>query len=768
MAGNFISSVSSEEFDKALLGGLDAANGKFAKKEEIPTVPKKVSELENDAGYLKSFAETDPTVPAWAKTPEKPEYTAKEVGARPDSWTPSAAEVGADPAGTADAAVSNHNVDADAHNDIRLLIEGLASRLNALADSDDTTLDQMSEIVAYIKANKTLIDSITTSKVNVSDIINNLTTNVSNKPLSAAQGVILKGLIDSLSTGKLDVTAIADWAKAATKPSYTKSEVGLGNVDNVKQYSASNPPPYPVTSVNGSTGAVTVAVPEVVQTIGTSTTNIMSQKAVTDALVSKSQLTPEFANSIEDCTDTSKLYVLPDGYIYAYMYSEVAVGGYTNMVDPSSSDFQADKRYNASGAITSSSYDKGNCFVSNAFDIKAGDIVRIRGVARSENSNATAPIFGMAGLLSDGENYSAAHFSYLGQPVGATPAAYQQCWNAYQTLADGTLEWVFAVNNAGENRAVAYSTIAKTRVAGVATNGIANVIVTVNEEIIEPSIVKDYQWTNTGHAFVPADYEDRILALEAEDVKIHAEIENLQDQIDSGAASAKSGARWFALGDSITEGWVSAVDEAAESGYKQYLNTNIAERWVNIVAEKNGYELTNYGVGGTGYAHAKTGAVNARAQVANIDFSQCDFVTLAYGVNDWKGKATLGSMDDDVDTVDAFVPNMRYVIKKILADNPYCKIFVITPINCRSLGSYATNYGINYANDTYASGPGLEQIFELEKAVCDYHGIELIDMTHSAIVNRENITTMLPDHVHPTVECHAVMARELAKKIAFA
>lgn len=35
--------------------------------------------------------------------------------------------------------------------------------------------------------------------------------------------------------------------------------VGLGNVDNVKQYSASNPPPYPVTSVNGHTGAVTIS-----------------------------------------------------------------------------------------------------------------------------------------------------------------------------------------------------------------------------------------------------------------------------------------------------------------------------------------------------------------------------------------------------------------------------------------------------------------------------------------------------------------------------
>ena len=40
-----------------------------------------------------------------------------------------------------------------------------------------------------------------------------------------------------------------------------KSDVGLGNVDNVQQYSASNPPPYPVTSVNGQTGAVTIPSP---------------------------------------------------------------------------------------------------------------------------------------------------------------------------------------------------------------------------------------------------------------------------------------------------------------------------------------------------------------------------------------------------------------------------------------------------------------------------------------------------------------------------
>ena len=37
-----------------------------------------------------------------------------------------------------------------------------------------------------------------------------------------------------------------------------KADVGLSQVANVTQYSVKNPPPYPVTSVNGKTGAVTV------------------------------------------------------------------------------------------------------------------------------------------------------------------------------------------------------------------------------------------------------------------------------------------------------------------------------------------------------------------------------------------------------------------------------------------------------------------------------------------------------------------------------
>ncbi|MBQ7397222.1 MAG: hypothetical protein IJW09_00170 [Clostridia bacterium] len=121
------------------------------------------------------------------------------AGAHPMSAIEGLVDAIADLEGAISSAVSGHNTDAAAHGDIRLLIKGVSDRLNAIANSDDVTLDDFKEIVAYIKANKELIDSITASKVSVSDIVNDLATNAADKPLSAAQGVVLKGLIDESS-----------------------------------------------------------------------------------------------------------------------------------------------------------------------------------------------------------------------------------------------------------------------------------------------------------------------------------------------------------------------------------------------------------------------------------------------------------------------------------------------------------------------------------------------------------------------------------------
>ena len=62
----------------------------------------------------------------------------------------------------------------------------------------------------------------------------------------------------SLGSAASKIAVLNDGLVYSRTTAQIKSDIGLGNVDNVKQYSATNPPPYPVTSVNGHTGAVTV------------------------------------------------------------------------------------------------------------------------------------------------------------------------------------------------------------------------------------------------------------------------------------------------------------------------------------------------------------------------------------------------------------------------------------------------------------------------------------------------------------------------------
>lgn len=94
--------------------------------------------------------------------------------------------------------ITAHNTSATAHSDIRDLISALTTKVNNFLDVDDTTTDQLSEVLELIENNKGDLESLTSGKVNVSDIVDNLTTSNASKVLSAKQGVALKALIDDL------------------------------------------------------------------------------------------------------------------------------------------------------------------------------------------------------------------------------------------------------------------------------------------------------------------------------------------------------------------------------------------------------------------------------------------------------------------------------------------------------------------------------------------------------------------------------------------
>ena len=275
-----------------------------------------------------------------------------------------------------------------------------------------------------------------------------------------------------------------------------------------------------------------VVVPEIVQATGDSASAVMSQKAVTDALVSKNQLSPEFAESVDwlkENGDQSKMYVLPDGYIYAYMMTEVEAGpSYTNILplavnadgteyvgNNGEDGYKTDYRLNSSKAEVAES---GMCCTGfMPITPGASGILRLKNITpagttggylyafdndKSTGRGATSSIIP---LLNGALNSTTGIYTIvLGGDDDMTSGSFGQLSNAYYLR--------LSIGNINENT-----------------------IITWNEEITESgSTTTAYAWTNTGRAFVPADYEDRIIAVEEATAEHTTQIAALEKAVASG------------------------------------------------------------------------------------------------------------------------------------------------------------------------------------------------------------------------------------------
>ena len=235
---------------------------------------------------------------------------------------------------------------------------------------------------------------------------------------------------------------------------------------------------------------------------------------------------------------------------------------------------------------------------------------------------------------------------------------------------------------------------------------------------------------------------------EITDTGVHAQV-----RLDYVEGNAK----WYALGDSITQGYHSVGSSIGVTPLS----------WVNVAANKTGLNLRNLGVGGSGFAVAGTqlDKLSAKDHVDSIDFSGADLVTIAYGVNDWKYNAVRGDINSAVGD-GTICGNMRYIIEKILGDNPLAKIIILTPLNCwgttKDYGDQSTNYGLGYS---FSNSGTLEQVYQALVAVAEYYGLEIIDLTHNSVINRISLPSLLDDGVHPTIPCHTQLGTEIARRI---
>lgn len=256
---------------------------------------------------------------------------------------------------------------------------------------------------------------------------------------------------------------------------------------------------------------------------------------ITTELAKRGQLKPEFANSVTECTDTTKLYVLPDGMIWAYMLTETEVEGgaaYTNLLPLATDadrttiygeDYNGDgvndgyitgKRLSSSGTLSN---ENASCVSGLIFPVTEGSVIRIKGTTPIQSSASAYMI------TYDGENTKIGHaempkVSDKSDWSSTTTKSYYR-YDAENNEITITLDSTFGT---GYN-AIRFS-------AGTIDD---NTIVTVNEEIknSEHTTITDYAWASTGHAFVPADYEDRIIDLENETAQNTADIEKLKSGV---------------------------------------------------------------------------------------------------------------------------------------------------------------------------------------------------------------------------------------------
>lgn len=257
---------------------------------------------------------------------------------------------------------------------------------------------------------------------------------------------------------------------------------------------------------------------------------------IVDELAKRGQLKPGFAESekwLKKNGDTSKLYVLPDGYIWAYSNE----GGYTNLV-PTSTDADGSV-FNGTGYQDNSylNYPDSTIAAKSGFTVTGfipftwTDVLRMSGVTWNNSAQSCIDFYDenkkpMGNYLGSGYvNSAKAEYTSEGRSVICLNGKNNQS----VTVEDGvtTFNLTFydhdVENTSGQLSAAGYR-VKYVRISAQGSG--SDMVVTVNEEIYgnEPT---GYAWRNTGRAFIPADYEDRIVELEDETTKLQQQVEDI-------------------------------------------------------------------------------------------------------------------------------------------------------------------------------------------------------------------------------------------------
>ncbi len=200
------------------------------------------------------------------------------------------------------------------------------------------------------------------------------------------------------------------------------------------------------------------------------------------------------------------------------------------------------------------------------------------------------------------------------------------------------------------------------------------------------------------------------------------------------------------LGDSITEG----------AGVADPKNI-----YLNVIAEKTGAFVRNYGVSGTRIARKTVPSECLRfdedfvMRAEKMD-PDADIIVVFGGTNDYDhGDAKLGTMSDR--TVYTFYGAMHILLESLINKYPEAQIAVMTPLHKLDEKLPVNKAGVKW--DIELSG-----IVEAEKRVAEYYSVPVLDlyavsgMQPSVGILREKY---MPDGLHPNDAGHKKIADKL-------
>ena len=230
---------------------------------------------------------------------------------------------------------------------------------------------------------------------------------------------------------------------------------------------------------------------------------------IVEELAKRGQLKPEFSNSVDELNtsgDTTKLYVLPDGYIYGYQTKK----NY-NLLKLSDVSYSSRLQNDVSG-ITSST---ATNIVTGWIPVKYGKYYTPSVLYNGERIVGSASFYLVVRVnvkLDDGTIVV-----YNNDAAGRGGILYQQNVNETIVLKHKNATAIMlhmTVANQDISTQAKFEAYQPMVIEGDSIEDATNKATTYG--YISGDVEEVANWYNTGHAFVPADYEDRIINLESD------------------------------------------------------------------------------------------------------------------------------------------------------------------------------------------------------------------------------------------------------------